>query len=211
MDEQVQVEPRPTATSDQTVSHWISRLKEGDERASQKLWERCYRRLVELARRKLHPFPRRVADEEDVALDAFGSFCNGVAAGRFPRLDDRNDLWQILGVLAGWKSRDLKKREQAARRGGGRLRGESVFGDPALAGIDGVAGDEPTPELAALAAEECERLLGQLNDPVLRRVALLKMEGYANDEIAEQLGCVARTVERKLRYIRSLWAQECPV
>jgi len=37
-----------------------------------------------------------------------------------------------------------------------------------------------------------------------RRVALAKMEGYTNDEIAAQLECAPRTVERKLRLIRSL-------
>jgi hypothetical protein len=34
------------------------------------------------------------------------------------------------------------------------------------------------------------------------------MEGYANDEIAARLGCVARSVERKLRTIRALWTDE---
>jgi hypothetical protein len=195
----------------QSVTYWIDNLKQGDPCAAQKLWERYFSRLVQLAQQKLQAFPRRVADEEDVALSAFQSFCAGVAAGRFPQLHDRNDLWQILVVLAGWKVRDLKKREQAAKRGGGRLRGESVFDrgpeTAAYAGIGAVAGDEPTPEFVAIVTEEYQRLMGQLGDDTLRQIALHKLEGYTNEEIAERLGCVVRTVERKLRFIRALWSQ----
>ena len=31
------------------------------------------------------------------------------------------------------------------------------------------------------------------------------MEGYNNDEIADQLGCAARTVARRLELIRKTW------
>ena len=57
-------------------------------------------------------------------------------------------------------------------------------------------------------ADECQRLLDSLGSAELAQVALWKMEGYANEEIAAKLGCVPRTVERKLRLIRSLWADE---
>jgi DNA-directed RNA polymerase specialized sigma24 family protein len=69
---------------------------------------------------------------------------------------------------------------------------------------------EPTPAFAALVAEECQRLLDKLGDPELRSLALWRMEGYTIEEIAARLGCVPRTVERRLRVIRSLWSQEIP-
>jgi DNA-directed RNA polymerase specialized sigma24 family protein len=64
--------------------------------------------------------------------------------------------------------------------------------------------------LAAIAAEECRRLLELLGDADLRALALAKMEGYTDDEIANQLGCARRTVQRRLRLIRQLWEQEAP-
>ena len=109
--------------SDQSVTYWIGQLKAGDAQAAQQLWERYYTRLVRLAQQKLQPLPRRAADEEDVALSAFHSFCNGVDKGRFPQLNDRDDLWQILVTLTGWKAANLKKHERAAKRGGGKVRG----------------------------------------------------------------------------------------
>ena len=56
-------------------------------------------------------------------------------------------------------------------------------------------------------AEECQRLLDALDSPELAQVALWKMEGDANEEIAAKLGCVPRTVERRLRLIRSVWTE----
>src|SRR6266403_2686702 len=78
--------------SEASVTRWIDRLKAGDPDAAQKLWERYFRRLVGLARKKLRAAPRRAADEEDVALSAFDSFCRGAGQDRFPQLHDRLDL-----------------------------------------------------------------------------------------------------------------------
>jgi DNA-directed RNA polymerase specialized sigma24 family protein len=57
-------------------------------------------------------------------------------------------------------------------------------------------------------SEECQRLLDLVQDEDLRRVALWKMEGYTNEEIAARLGCVTRSVERKLGVVRRLWTKE---
>src|SRR5258707_13878821 len=86
-------------SSSGSVSHWINLLKSGDPAAVQSLWEAYFPRLVALARKKLREAPRRAADEEDVALSAFDSFCDGVARGRFPRLTDRDDLWHVLVTI----------------------------------------------------------------------------------------------------------------
>lgn len=193
-----------------SVTHWIDRLKAGDQAAAQKLWEAYFQRLVGLARKKLQGARRREADEEDVALSAFDSFFRGVENDRFPRLQDRNDLWRMLVVITARKALDLVQHERRQKRGGGRVMGESAFKDWAEPGIDQVIGQVPTPQFAAQLAEECQRLLDRLEDPELREVALWKMEGYTNEEIAERLGCVARTVERKLWVIRKLWRQNEP-
>ncbi len=194
----------------ESVAQWIGQLKAGDPVAAQRLWERYYDRLVRLVRGKLHGVPRRTADEEDVALSAFDSFCQGAAAGRFPLLADRDNLWPLLVLIASRKVCDLAEYQRRQKRGGGRVRGESGLrgpgdGSAVRGGLDHLAGEAPTPELVAQVAEEYTRLLDLLGDEQLRSVALWKMEGYTNEEIAGKLGCVLRTVERKLRTIRSIW------
>jgi hypothetical protein len=67
-----------------SVTHWIRRLQTGEQAAFQKLWERYFRCLVGLARKRLRGVPRSAADEEHVALSAFDSFFGRAREGRFP-------------------------------------------------------------------------------------------------------------------------------
>ena len=62
-------------------------------------------------------------------------------------------------------------------------------------------GHAESPQLAAMIAEECERLLERLGDDSLRQIAIWKMEGHTDGEVATKLGVVTRTVERKLARI----------
>jgi len=194
---------------DEEITVWLKGLTEGDDLAIQQIWERYYEKLILLAYRRLGAHKRRVADEEDVALSAFQSFCTAGQAGRFPRLSDRHDLWAILVTITTHKAIDQIRGEMRQKRGGGAVRGESVFIQRdwanSGAGINGVLGKEPSPELAASLSEEFERLLDGLQDNTLRRIALLKLQGYSNSEIAEELGCVRRTVGRKLELIQKKW------
>jgi DNA-directed RNA polymerase specialized sigma24 family protein len=195
-----------------SVSHWIDGLKGGDGEAAQRLWERYFDELVRLARARLGAIPRGEADEEDIALSAFHSFCQGAARGRFPRLDDRQDLWRLLVTITARKAVDQSQRQRRKKRGGGRVRGEAALAgehpDSREAGLEQVMGREPTPAFAAMVADECRRLLEALGDETLRRIALLRMEGYADPEIAARLGCGLRTVGRKLDLIRKTWLRE---
>jgi DNA-directed RNA polymerase specialized sigma24 family protein len=194
-----------TAMSDGSVTRWIGPLSQGDEEAAQRLWGEYFARLVALARGRLRGAARRAADEEDIALSAFDSFCRGAERGRFPRLSDRDDLWQMLVVITVRKAIDLTRREGRQSRGSGRVRALSELeGDD----VDRVLGSEPSPALAAQVAEECRRRLGMLGDEALRSIALWKMEGFTNEEIAGKLGCVRFTVDRKLQTIRSIWSEE---
>jgi DNA-directed RNA polymerase specialized sigma24 family protein len=190
-----------------SISRWIAALKEGDNEAAAVLWRAYIDRLVRLARQKLGAAPRRAADEEDVAVSVFRCLCAGAARGRFPDLADRNDLWRLLTTMTIRKAIDQKRRQGGLKRGGGAVRGESVFDDlPGdVDGLDQVLGDEPTPEWLAMLAEEHRRLLAVLDDDTLRRVALWKMEGFTNEEIADKLGLTCRSIERKLQRIRSRW------
>jgi DNA-directed RNA polymerase specialized sigma24 family protein len=199
-------------SSPESVSAWLERLQAGEQAAAQRLWEGYFRQLVRLARARLGGLPRRAADEEDVALSAFDSFVRGAERGRFPRLADRDDLWRLLVTITERKAVALIRREHRQKRGGGALRGESALvdrdGSGEVAGLGAVPGHEPTPEFAAEVAEEFRQLLDRLGDDELRRIALWKMEGDTVEEMADRLGCAPRTIDRKLRLIRSLLKPE---
>ena len=147
-----------------------------------------------MARQKLGRRPGRLGDEEDVALSAFKSFCLGAAAGRFPQLRDRDALWPLLVVLTVRKALDFRKHERRHKRGGGVPAADLDNG----AELQSLFSREPSPELAVMVAENCQRLLDQL-EAAPRQIAELKLEGYTNVEIAQRLGCGLRTVERRTR------------
>ncbi|PAY20402.1 RNA polymerase subunit sigma-70 [Rhodopirellula sp. SM50] len=190
------------------ITLWLQEVKRGEARSQQELWNAYFQKLVSLARAKLRSAKKRDYDEEDIALSAFNSFFRAVDDQRLPKLDDRHDLWKVLVTITVRKILDQRKRDFALKRGEGQVRGESVFQQPGLdeaLGMAQVLGAEPTPELAATVTEEFNELMQQLPDQTYRRIAQLKMEGYTNLEISRQLGCVERTVERKLKLIRNVW------
>lgn len=194
---------------DGSVTRWIDHLKEGDPHAAHHLWQRYFHRIVALARTKLADTPRAVADEEDAALSAFGNLCEGAVRGRFVQLHNRDDLWHLLALITARKAADLRKQQGRLKRGGGWVALGMMHavrdGESGCDILERIAGDDPGPEIASMLAEECQRRLDALGDASLRRVALLRLEGYSNDEIAEALGCARRTVARKLELIRNVW------
>jgi DNA-directed RNA polymerase specialized sigma24 family protein len=193
-----------------SVTRWINSLKAGDADAAQKIWQRYFESLVRLARKRLRGAPRSMADEEDAALSAFDSFCRGAAGSRFPLLDDRDDLWRLLVVITERKALDQARRQTRQRRGGSKIRGMPGPPDGDLDGRSEACAlsPDPTPEFAALVADECRDLFARLRDDSLRAVARLRMEGYTNLEVSEQLGCSLRTVARKVELIRWTWSGE---
>lgn len=196
--------------TDESVTQWIQQLKAGDEQAARRLADRYYNRLVTLARRQLGRVPRRVSDEDDVAQSVLYRLCAGADQGRFPRLTDRNDLWALLLSITRGKVADHVRRETRLKRGGGEVRGESVWeqGGDAEATAGQAIDRELTPEFLVQMQEEHERLMNLLTDPAQRQIAEWRLEGCRNEEIAQRLGVSIKTVERKLRFIRERWKGE---
>ena len=156
-------------------------LKQGDPAAIERLWADYFQRLVALAAETSAEGLAASFRRGRRGARAFQSMCNGAAAGQFPKLDDREDLWRLLVVITLRKAHRVMRRGQSQKQGGGRASGDSPFIRWREAGVrepGGSARRGPTPAFAAEVAEECERLLGQLGDEQLRSIALLKMEGY---------------------------------
>lgn len=186
--------------AEDSVVRWLGQLRSGEPAAYQELWQQYFAPMVELARKQLRGVPARAADEEDVALSAFKSFCFALESGRYPNLFDRDGLWAMLVTITLRKVIDLKKYESRQKR--------RASGTGAELAPEEVIGREPDPEVVARVGEECQRLLAVLTEPTLRLIAVRKLEGFTNEEIAAELGVVCRSVERKLNLIRQRWTAE---
>jgi DNA-directed RNA polymerase specialized sigma24 family protein len=162
-----------------------------------------------LGRKKLRPKTRGVYDEEDAAQSAFHSVCAGFAAGRFPDLHSRGNLWHLLVAITARKVAHRQRHDKQQRRDLQRHLSDFIFltssDDSAPAGVDMLLTREPTPEYAAEFVETCEFLFQSLDDPALWEVVTLRMEGYTDAEIADRLDCSRRTVQRRLEVVRRHW------
>jgi RNA polymerase sigma factor (sigma-70 family) len=196
--------------SDEAVTRWIESLETGDEDAAARLWEYCFPRMLRYASRRLPDNLRRAMDEEDVAISAFRSFCMATARGAFTELNGRDELWRLLLCITARKARARIRHETREKRGGGKVGGESILMTGSDQGSGGqigqVPGHSPSPEMLAQFADECQWLLDQLGDDTLKAIALLRVEGYTVDEIAQRVGCAKRSVERRLTLIRKTWS-----
>lgn len=198
--------------SEHSVTQYIEALKKGDPQAAQRIWERFLRRLITLADRKLKASPRSAVNEEDVVQLAFAEFFNQVQQDRFPKLDDRHDLWQILTMLVDRRAKDQIRKLNRQKAGGGKVYTQSIL----------LASDEsndrnpmanipdlmPTPHMVIEFAELFRERLSALNDAEYSEIALLKMQGYTNQQIAEKFQLSLRTIERRLEDIRLIWTAE---
>ena len=189
-----------------SVTIFFRQLQAGDPLAAEQLWRRYFPRLEALARKTLLGRLQRVADADDAAQSAFASFCQRVRAGEFA-IADRGDLWNLLGLITTRKARAQVRRERAEKRGGGRTLEEAALTRPdgSPLPLDQAAAELAPPQFDMHVTELLERL-----DPDVREIAVCRLMGYRNREIAERLDCTQRKVERKLQLIRLAWEAEWP-
>jgi DNA-directed RNA polymerase specialized sigma24 family protein len=200
---------------DDSVTQWLARLHDepDDSVAQKRLHDRYWLDLIRFARSRLQGTLRRIGDEEDVALEALSALFRGIRDASFARLDDREDLWQLLAMLVRRRAIDLRRYERTHDH---FQQGESALmakdrADSSAEGMKQVAGDTPSPEEYSQLQEAFRRRLEQLARPEyaqyeLQRIAFWKLEARTNDEIAQRLGCATKTVERRLSLIRRIWA-----
>jgi DNA-directed RNA polymerase specialized sigma24 family protein len=200
-----------------SVTIWIGDLKNGGDSAAQHLWERYCDKLLALARRDLRrKLPGGgIGDESDAVNSAFDSLCRGVGRGAYPRLDHRDDLWRLLVVLTRRKVADRVRYELAAKRGGGKVvhardLADEDGDDGSLNPVDGGRvprggvwiDADPSPEEVAIQVEEIQRLIDKLGNEKLRAIALAKLEGLTDEEVAERFTRSRKWVQRQKELIR---------
>lgn len=193
--------------NEETITAWIEQLRQGDDEAARRLWDRFFHRLLDVATRRLKHTRSADYDEEDIVLSALKSFCLGVRKGRFPQLRDRDDLWRLLFVITSRKVADRFAFHRRAKRDLTReVVHQSASSSSETISTWFVSG-EPNPAVAAECEEQLSLLIERLQHEDLKRVAIWKMEGYTNEEIATLMSRSLATVERKLRTIREIWSQ----
>ena len=184
-----------------SVTKFLADLQSPDsalhKHAADKLWSRYCDRLLCEAVRLLAPKIRRRVDEQDIVQNVFRSFFRRQAGDGFD-LANRDELLALLVGMTKKKVLKAVDQQSAAKRDVGR---EVTSGNEGEGPATRVPASGPSAEHLAMAANLLERLMGQL-DETMQAIVLKRLEGYTHEEIAAQLGCVVRTVERKIERVR---------
>ena len=199
-------------SSNDSVCRLIEAIKAGNDDAAEELWQCYFPRLVEIARRRLASQRDPMIDGEDVALSVLDSFIEAARDDRFPELQDREGLWRLLRKMAFRKAIDVIRHNNCGKRKGayesdlGIVSTESGMVQP----MTHVRGNEPEPDWNVIMKESMQELLAQLNDPQREAIALMKLEGHTNKQIAARIDRSVPNVELKLRIIRKIWKDYRP-
>jgi RNA polymerase sigma-70 factor, ECF subfamily len=183
----------------------IEKWRQGDREAAGELFRRYADRLIALASSRMSAKLAQGVDAEDIVQSAYRSFLADSRAGQYS-VQPGGDLWQLLVTVTLHKLYDKAKWAQAQKRAADR---ELHFGseDSLLGIMPHVLNHEPSPIEAAALADEKEYLLRRL-DPVDRQIVELRLQGLTLKEIASQVDCSVRTVERTFERIRQQLAQD---
>lgn len=193
------------------ITQLLGQLKAGRDSAAVRIYNAYFDAVVNEARKRMRYDAKRASDEEDVALSVMRNVIEGAKAGRFESHQDRTDLWRLMIAITRQKVIDRRRGEHRLKRGGGEVRGESVFlvpGSDSATGLEQQAREEVTPDFMVMLEEENQRLFASLRDEVLQSIAQLRLEGFSDEEIAERTQLSLRSVERKLAIIRERMKKE---
>ena len=176
----------------------LERLNRGEQDVSDDVFKTYYTKLIGLARRRLAVAPPQIADEEGAVISAFRSFFSGIENNDFDQIEDRHELWNILVTITVRKA--IKQLRLHFKKSG---EGNQI---DRSANLDTVRNAEPTPERVVELLDQCEFLVAQLEDPTLRQIAVLRLQGLETREIADVVDLHQRSVQRKIALIESKWS-----
>jgi RNA polymerase sigma-70 factor (ECF subfamily) len=194
-----------TSPAEKDESDLVARLRVRDEDLAEALFVQYAEQLARLAERQLSAKVTRRIDGDDVVQSVFRTFFVRVERGEF-QIDSSDQLWKLLVQITLRKAAEQARKHTAAMRDGRRDADGSAI-------MSALVSRPPELAEALLLNEEIDRAIGNLpvnQRPHYRRLLELKLAGFTNDEIAEHLAVVRRTVERMLVRLQGSLAAKDP-
>ena len=195
---------RGESRSNDTISFWVRELQTGNRAAASVLWERYKIPLTQFGRSLLDSRVRRTFDENDFASVSFHRFLQVLERGTTREIQSREQAWRLLSKIAKNLMLDEVDAQQAQKRGGGKIHGDSLFFSREWGQEEGLWGTA-IEESCLIDTEEFHQFLDGLGDATLKAIALALFQGVPKAVIASSSSVSVRTVERKLVLLKRLW------
>jgi RNA polymerase sigma factor (sigma-70 family) len=187
----------PLADRHGTVTAILIAIRSGDRHAQSSMWRICHPQLRQVARQMLRPKTRAVADEDDVLVEVMCSVLQRLELGRYPEVQNRQDLFRLLHAVTVRRAINLNRHAAREKRGSTR---RALNQDQLLSNVQ-----DPRAQFLGR-QEELAHLLSLLPEDLMRTVALMRLDGYCVTEIATMTNMSLPTIERRLRSIREIWS-----
>jgi RNA polymerase sigma factor (sigma-70 family) len=203
--------------SDENIQHgsvtgWLRDLENGDQAALNALADRYFERIASVAKLRLMKSGHAGFEGDDVAVEAFIKLLkNLVSQIRSGKITNRETFWFFILAILRSVIIDFKRKELAARRGGKLVRNVTdlnFFHEGTGWLLEFV--DKKTDHESLITLEDSVDFLlnKKLKIGTTREVAKLKLQGFTNQQIADQLGIDNSSVRRKLDLIEKIWRSD---
>jgi RNA polymerase sigma-70 factor (ECF subfamily) len=169
----------------------IELLRQGDEGAARQVVEKYLDRLLTLARKRIGARLASRVDPEDITQSVFRTVFARAKDGRLT-FGDEDDLCKLLIKITLHKTLRQVAHHRAAKRDPGK---ETEQGAQHQERLLALLDREPSPEETVTFMDQFEHLLGELT-PTEQRIIELRMQGYSNQDIVDQLDL---KYDRKIR------------
>jgi RNA polymerase sigma factor (TIGR02999 family) len=175
----------PESTSTQSITRWLAAARAGDDQALDRLFERLYPELRDMAAARLSRH-----DPHQLQLDATAlvheSYLRLVELQQLDWIDRHHFMAYAAKVMRSVVV-DLVRAQQALRRGG----------DQAFITLNTALQDQlPSGEDEVLAIHEALAGLAEVDPRLVQVVEMRYFVGLTQDEIGQALGLSTRTIER---------------
>ena len=182
------VQKRDGVRIDRRIETLLSSVAAGNSESEFRLWDFVKNRLKSTARRKM--YSRANFDEDDVASIVFTKFCFALRRGKARQIVEAQHLTRYLARSVQHTIIDLMRYDQCQKRNC----------MPSSVEVHDVEDLRPTQSLEL--RDQLSQFVNTL--PSLDRQVLLGISsGCTNQELAKSLDCSVRSVERRLRHLRT--------
>lgn len=191
-----------------SVTNWLRGIELGDDDAAFQLWNRYSPEMHEVARRRMRRLKSKdVLDEDDIVCSAFAAICLAARKGQLVNVGNRNELWGLMIVTIHRKIGQREEYVAAAKRNSDQMISQADRVQDMGSRLERLSNSDTGVLSQLIQVEAADLLLRKLDDPDHRAVAVLKLAGYTNEEIASELGYARRTIQRMLSLIKSCWEE----
>ncbi len=182
-----------------TITDLLPLLRDKNNDAATAIYKRFIARVIELVHNKM-TFRKDAALSEEIAHEVLTELilrADRNHANSWPRLENRQDVLQIIVRKVGDNLADRARAATAKKRGGGST----------ISALDAYCESIEKADSTAI-KEEYERVLSLAPSEVHRTLIHLMLQGHTLTECAAALVVNVRTVQRKLDDLRRCMAME---